>query len=211
MNELRSCGAAPPLAGIAKWLNTPGGSPLDLASLRGRVVLIDFWAHSCINCRRSLPHIEAWDRAYRDKGLTVIGVHSPESPSRRTPATSPTRPASSASPTPSPSTTTSTPGTTTATGSGPPSTSSTLKEPSATSPSAKDATPRPRASSATSSDKPTRRCGCPRSPAWTGTDSPQAVPRRPTSAPAASAATPAPPNSPRTRPPATPSRPPASR
>ncbi|GLV86909.1 hypothetical protein Slala03_65980 [Streptomyces lavendulae subsp. lavendulae] len=78
VNELRSCGAAPPLAGIAKWLNTPGGSPLDLASLRGRVVLIDFWTYSCINCRRSLPHIEAWDRAYRDKGLTVIGVHSPE-------------------------------------------------------------------------------------------------------------------------------------
>ncbi|MFE3760400.1 cytochrome c biogenesis protein DipZ [Streptomyces sp. NPDC059104] len=78
VNELRSCGAAPPLAGIAKWLNTPGGSPVDLASLRGRVVLIDFWTYSCINCRRSLPHVEAWDRAYRDEGLTVIGVHSPE-------------------------------------------------------------------------------------------------------------------------------------
>ncbi|MFF0215984.1 cytochrome c biogenesis protein DipZ [Streptomyces vinaceus] len=78
VNELRSCGTAPPLAGIAKWLNTPGGAPVDLASLRGRVVLIDFWTYSCINCQRSLPHIEAWDRAYRDKGLTVIGVHSPE-------------------------------------------------------------------------------------------------------------------------------------
>ncbi|MFK0224013.1 cytochrome c biogenesis protein DipZ [Streptomyces vinaceus] len=78
VNELRSCGAAPPLAGIAKWLNTPGGAPVDLASLRGKVVLIDFWTYSCINCQRSLPHIEAWDRAYHDKGLTVIGVHSPE-------------------------------------------------------------------------------------------------------------------------------------
>ncbi|MFJ3766200.1 cytochrome c biogenesis protein DipZ [Streptomyces sp. NPDC090082] len=78
INELRSCGAAPQIAGIAKWLNTPGGRPVDLAALRGRVVLIDFWTYSCINCQRSLPHVEAWDRAYRDKGLTVIGVHSPE-------------------------------------------------------------------------------------------------------------------------------------
>ncbi|MGW4650812.1 cytochrome c biogenesis protein DipZ [Kitasatospora sp. NPDC004289] len=78
VDELRSCGAAPPLAGIAQWLNTPGGAPVDLAALRGKVVLIDFWTYSCINCQRSLPHIEAWDRAYRDKGLAVIGVHSPE-------------------------------------------------------------------------------------------------------------------------------------
>ncbi|MFE2326845.1 cytochrome c biogenesis protein DipZ [Streptomyces sp. NPDC059385] len=78
VNELRSCGPAPQLANIAKWLNTPGGAPVDLASLRGKVVLIDFWTYSCINCQRSLAHIEAWDRAYRDKGLTVIGVHSPE-------------------------------------------------------------------------------------------------------------------------------------
>ncbi|MFI5672881.1 cytochrome c biogenesis protein DipZ [Streptomyces sp. NPDC051704] len=78
VKELRSCGAAPPLAGIVKWLNTPGGAPVDLASLRGKVVLIDFWTYSCINCQRSLPHIQAWDRAYRDKGLIVIGVHSPE-------------------------------------------------------------------------------------------------------------------------------------
>ncbi|MER7760198.1 cytochrome c biogenesis protein DipZ [Streptomyces sp. NPDC097619] len=78
VDELRSCGTAPPLAGISTWLNTPGGAPVDLTALRGRVVLIDFWTYSCINCQRSLPHIEAWDRAYRDKGLTVIGVHSPE-------------------------------------------------------------------------------------------------------------------------------------
>ncbi|MFI5617999.1 cytochrome c biogenesis protein DipZ [Streptomyces sp. NPDC051567] len=78
VDELRSCGTAPPLAGIAKWLNTPDGRPVTLASLRGKVVLIDFWTYSCVNCRRSLPHIEAWDRAYRDKGLVTIGVHSPE-------------------------------------------------------------------------------------------------------------------------------------
>ncbi|MFJ8039165.1 cytochrome c biogenesis protein DipZ [Kitasatospora sp. NPDC096147] len=78
VDELRSCGTAPPIAGITKWLNTPGGAPVDLAALHGKVVLIDFWTYSCINCQRSLPHIEAWDRAYRDKGLTVIGVHSPE-------------------------------------------------------------------------------------------------------------------------------------
>ncbi|MFJ8134219.1 cytochrome c biogenesis protein DipZ [Streptomyces hydrogenans] len=78
VDELRSCGQAPPLAGISTWINTPGGNPVDLTALRGRVVLIDFWTYSCINCQRSIPHIKDWDRAYRDKGLSVIGVHSPE-------------------------------------------------------------------------------------------------------------------------------------
>ncbi|MER6466940.1 cytochrome c biogenesis protein DipZ [Streptomyces sp. NPDC001228] len=78
VDELRSCGQAPPIAGIAKWLNTPGGRPVDLKQERGKVVLVDFWTYSCINCQRSLPHIEAWDRAYRNAGLEVIGVHSPE-------------------------------------------------------------------------------------------------------------------------------------
>ncbi len=76
--ELRSCGTAPSIRGIEAWLNTPDGQALDLEQLRGRVVLIDFWAYSCINCQRSIPHVVAWDRAYRDSGLTVIGVHSPE-------------------------------------------------------------------------------------------------------------------------------------
>ena len=76
--ELASCGPAPAITGIEAWLNTPGGEAIDLESLRGRVVLIDFWAYSCINCQRSIPHVVAWDRAYRDHGLTVIGVHSPE-------------------------------------------------------------------------------------------------------------------------------------
>jgi cytochrome c biogenesis protein CcdA/thiol-disulfide isomerase/thioredoxin len=76
--ELESCGTAPSIRGIESWLNTPGGEGIDLASLRGQVVLIDFWAYSCINCQRSIPHVVAWDDAYRDAGLQVIGIHSPE-------------------------------------------------------------------------------------------------------------------------------------
>lgn len=76
--ELESCGTAPSIRGIEKWLNTPDSSAIDLKDLRGQVVLIDFWAYSCINCQRSIPHVVAWDRAYRDAGLQVIGVHSPE-------------------------------------------------------------------------------------------------------------------------------------
>ncbi len=75
---LQECGPAPAIRGITTWLNTPGGRPLSLAGLKGRVVLIDFWTYSCINCQRSLPHVEAWNRAYADDGLTVIGVHTPE-------------------------------------------------------------------------------------------------------------------------------------
>lgn len=80
VDQLRSCGRAPAIDGIAKWLNTPGGAPIDLAAQRGKVVLIDFWTYSCINCQRSLPHIEAWNAAYKAYGLEVIGVHSPEFP-----------------------------------------------------------------------------------------------------------------------------------
>ncbi len=76
--ELESCGTAPSIRGIEAWLNTPGGEGIDLADLRGQVVLIDFWAYSCINCQRSIPHVVAWDDAYRDAGLQVIGIHSPE-------------------------------------------------------------------------------------------------------------------------------------
>ncbi|MEJ3404736.1 cytochrome c biogenesis protein DipZ [Rathayibacter sp. YIM 133350] len=75
---LQSCGQAPPLTGIQEWFNTPGDAPLALDRLRGHVVLVDFWAYSCINCQRSIPHVVAWDKAYRDAGLTVIGVHAPE-------------------------------------------------------------------------------------------------------------------------------------
>jgi cytochrome c biogenesis protein CcdA/thiol-disulfide isomerase/thioredoxin len=76
--QLESCGTAPSIRGIASWLNTTDGAPIDLDDLRGEVVLIDFWAYSCINCQRSIPHVVAWDEAYRDDGLRVIGIHSPE-------------------------------------------------------------------------------------------------------------------------------------
>ena len=76
--ELADYGRAPDFAHISDWLNTPGGRPLSLASLRGKVVLVDFWTYSCINCLRTLPHLEAWDRAYRKDGLVIVGVHTPE-------------------------------------------------------------------------------------------------------------------------------------
>jgi cytochrome c biogenesis protein CcdA/thiol-disulfide isomerase/thioredoxin len=76
--ELEECGTAPSIRGIETWLNTPDGAAVDLEELRGQVVLIDFWAYSCINCQRSIPHVVAWDETYRDAGLQVIGIHSPE-------------------------------------------------------------------------------------------------------------------------------------
>jgi cytochrome c biogenesis protein CcdA/thiol-disulfide isomerase/thioredoxin len=75
---LPDLGPAPNFAGIVSWLNTPGDMPLTLAQLRGKVVLIDFWTYSCINCQRSLPHVEAWYNAYKNDGLVVVGVHTPE-------------------------------------------------------------------------------------------------------------------------------------
>ncbi len=68
-------GAAPDFTGVTEWLNTP---PLTLAALRGKVVLVDFWTYSCINCLRTLPHVEAWAKRYRQAGLVVVGVHTPE-------------------------------------------------------------------------------------------------------------------------------------
>ncbi|MDT5348107.1 MAG: hypothetical protein QOH91_1394 [Mycobacterium sp.] len=55
--QLKQCGPAPAIGGTTQWLNTPDGKPIDLASLRGKVVLIDFWAYSCINCQRAIPHL----------------------------------------------------------------------------------------------------------------------------------------------------------
>jgi len=75
---LPDLGAAPAFTGIVAWLNTPGNRPLTLAQLKGKVVLVDFWTYSCINCQRSLPHVEAWYRVYRDAGFVVVGVHTPE-------------------------------------------------------------------------------------------------------------------------------------
>ena len=68
-------GALPALTGATAWLNSP---PLTAEGLRGRVVLVDFWTYSCINCLRSLPYVRAWAEKYRDAGLVVIGVHAPE-------------------------------------------------------------------------------------------------------------------------------------
>jgi cytochrome c biogenesis protein CcdA/thiol-disulfide isomerase/thioredoxin len=75
---LVNCGEAPGFKGITAWLNTAGGKPLSLASLRGKVVLVDFWTYSCINCQRSLPHVEAWYKTYARDGFVVVGVHTPE-------------------------------------------------------------------------------------------------------------------------------------
>jgi cytochrome c biogenesis protein CcdA/thiol-disulfide isomerase/thioredoxin len=76
--QLQQCGPAPAIGGITQWLNTPAGKPLDLASLRGKVVLIDFWAYSCINCQRAIAHVVDWYNRYHDAGLVVIGMHTPE-------------------------------------------------------------------------------------------------------------------------------------
>ncbi len=75
---LPDLGAAANFTGIVAWLNTPGGRPLSLAQLRGKVVLVDFWTYSCINCQRSLPHVEAWYNDYKKYGFVVVGVHTPE-------------------------------------------------------------------------------------------------------------------------------------
>ena len=69
---------APEFAGIAHWLNTPGDKPLSLAGLRGKVVLVDFWTYSCINCLRTIPHLQAWYAAYHKDGFEIVGVHTPE-------------------------------------------------------------------------------------------------------------------------------------
>ncbi len=70
-------GEAPEFTNNQQWFNS-GGRPLTIAGLRGRVVLIDFWTYTCINCIRTLPHLRAWDRRYARRGLTIVGVHTPE-------------------------------------------------------------------------------------------------------------------------------------
>jgi cytochrome c biogenesis protein CcdA/thiol-disulfide isomerase/thioredoxin len=74
-SSLRDFGAAPEFAGISQWINS---EPLTLRKLRGKVVLIDFWTYSCINCLRTLPHVKAWYGTYQRRGLVVVGVHTPE-------------------------------------------------------------------------------------------------------------------------------------
>ena len=68
-------GAAPSLDGAVTWLNSP---PLTTEQLKGKVILVDFWTYSCINCLRSVPYVRAWAEKYKDQGLVVIGVHAPE-------------------------------------------------------------------------------------------------------------------------------------
>ena len=74
-NALKDYGPAPDFAGISAWINS---KPETVSALRGKVVLVDFWTYSCINCLRTLPHLKAWDTAYRKAGLRIVGVHTPE-------------------------------------------------------------------------------------------------------------------------------------
>jgi cytochrome c biogenesis protein CcdA/thiol-disulfide isomerase/thioredoxin len=71
-------GAAPEFQETQDWFNTTGKRPLTLSSLHGRVVLVDFWTYTCINCIRTLPYLKAWDATYRKDGLTIVGVETPE-------------------------------------------------------------------------------------------------------------------------------------
>ena len=72
---LHDYGAAPELAGIEGWLNS---GPIAISELKGKVVLVDFWTFSCINCLRTVPYVTRWYDKFRDRGLVVIGVHTPE-------------------------------------------------------------------------------------------------------------------------------------
>ncbi|KLN54832.1 cytochrome c biogenesis protein DipZ [Variovorax paradoxus] len=81
--ELKVEGRFPSLAGATGWLNS---APLAPEALRGKVVLVDFWTYSCINCLRTLPYLRAWAEKYKDAGLVVIGVHSPEFAFEKQPA-----------------------------------------------------------------------------------------------------------------------------
>ncbi len=79
--KLPDYGPAPDFTATQQWFNTPDDQALSIAGLtkgEGRVVLIDFWTYTCINCIRTLPYVKSWDADYRDDGLTVVGVHSPE-------------------------------------------------------------------------------------------------------------------------------------
>ena len=78
MAALEDYGPAPEFENISRWLNTPGDRPLTMASLRGKVVLVNFWTYTCINCLRELPHVKAWYDAYLRDGFVVVAVHAPE-------------------------------------------------------------------------------------------------------------------------------------
>jgi thiol-disulfide isomerase/thioredoxin len=74
--HLRGLPSAPNFEGATGWVNTD--QPIDIVSLRGNITLVDFWTYSCINCIRTFPYINAWHDTYHDRGLTIVGVHSPE-------------------------------------------------------------------------------------------------------------------------------------
>ncbi|MEK9176457.1 MAG: cytochrome c biogenesis protein/redoxin, partial [Patescibacteria group bacterium] len=73
--SLPNLGKAPEFVGITNWLNS---KPLTLSELKGKVVLVDFWTYTCINCIRTLPHVTSWYNKYKDQGFVVVGVHTPE-------------------------------------------------------------------------------------------------------------------------------------
>ena len=78
--SLTSAAPAADFTGIDKWLNS---DPLTMRQLRGKVVLVDFWTYTCINCIRTLPHVTSWHDKYKGQGLVVVGVHTPEYPHER--------------------------------------------------------------------------------------------------------------------------------
>jgi len=75
--------AAPNFAGISNWFNS---RPLNIADLRGKVVLVNFWTYGCVNCVNTLPHVTELYAKYKDRGLVVVGVHTPEFPFERSPS-----------------------------------------------------------------------------------------------------------------------------
>ena len=142
---LEECGAAPDFTGIQQWFNTPGDKPLTLASLRGKVVLVDFWAYSCINCQRELTY--TWKRGRRTTpptGSWWSASRLPSTPSSTCRRTSWPEPTGSASPSRSRSTIPTRPGTPTTTSPGRPTTLSTRPAASGTCPSGRVTTPRRR-------------------------------------------------------------------
>ena len=77
-SNLPVLGTAPDFVGNQRWFNTANGKPLTLKELRGKVVLVDFWTYTCINWLRTVPYVRAWAEKYKNQGLVVIGVHTPE-------------------------------------------------------------------------------------------------------------------------------------
>ncbi len=137
---LENLGQAPEFTGITAWINS---NPLTMASLRGKVVLVEFWTFGCINCIHVAPYVKAWEARYADAGLVVIGVHTPELPYEREIANVREAVVKAEDPTRWRSIRPSTPGTPTATATGRPSSSSTSPAKFATSTTARATTTAP--------------------------------------------------------------------